>query len=42
MKIEELSEYKKDVKKLTKKYKTLAEDMEVVKKVLIVHPVYWQ
>lgn len=38
MKIEELIEYNKDVKKLTKKYKTIVEDMEVVKKVLIVHP----
>jgi mRNA-degrading endonuclease RelE of RelBE toxin-antitoxin system len=34
----ELEEYRKDVKKLTRKYRTLPEDMEVVKKVLVVHP----
>lgn len=38
MTIEELGEYKKDLKKLSKKYRTLLEDMEVVKKVLIVNP----
>ena len=38
MKLEELDEYKKDLKKLSKKYKTLASDMEVVKKVLFVNP----
>lgn len=38
MKVEELDEYKKDVKKLSKKYITLHEDMEVVKKVLFVNP----
>ena len=38
MKIEELEEYKKDLKKLSKKYRTLPEDIEVVKKVLIVSP----
>lgn len=39
MKIEELDEYKKDLKKLSKKYRTLPDDMEVVKKVLFVNPV---
>lgn len=38
MKIEELEEYKKDLKKLSKKYRTLPEDIEVVKKVLLVNP----
>ncbi|MCG8698491.1 MAG: hypothetical protein MI922_10590 [Bacteroidales bacterium] len=37
MKIEELEEYKKDIKKLSKKYRTLTEDMAVVKKVLTVN-----
>ena len=36
--IEELEEYKKDLKKLSKKYRTLPEDIEVVKKVLFVNP----
>ena len=36
--IEELPEYKKDLKDLLKKYRTLAEDMETVKKVLNVSP----
>lgn len=36
--IEELKEYKKDIKKLSKKYSTLPEDIEVVKKVLFVNP----
>ena len=36
--VEELEEYKKDLKKLLKKYRTLPEDMEVVKKVLFVNP----
>lgn len=35
---EELEEYKKDLKILSKKYKTLPEDMEIVKKVLFVNP----
>ena len=35
---EELVEYTNDIKRLTKKYRTLAEDMEVVKKVLQVYP----
>ena len=38
MKIQELEEYKKDLKKLSKKYRTLPEDIEVVKKVLLVNP----
>ena len=37
MKIEELDEYKKDLKKLSKKFRTLADDIEVVKKVLFVN-----
>lgn len=36
--IEELAEYVKDIKKLSRKYRTLPEDMEVVKKVLFVNP----
>jgi mRNA-degrading endonuclease RelE of RelBE toxin-antitoxin system len=38
MKIEELEEYKKDLKKLSKKYRTLPEDIDIVKKVLFVSP----
>ncbi|HSZ34197.1 MAG TPA: hypothetical protein VK772_12855 [Puia sp.] len=38
MNFEELPEYKKDLKNLLKKYRTLTEDMEVVKKVLTVSP----
>ena len=38
MEIEELDEYKKDIRKLSKKYRTLDSDMEVVKKVLFVNP----
>jgi len=38
MNFEELPEYKKDMKNLLKKYRTLIEDMEVVKKVLTVSP----
>ncbi len=38
MKIEELEEYRKDLKKLSKKYRSLPEDIEVVKKVLCVNP----
>lgn len=38
MNVEELEEYKKDLKKLSKKYRTLTEDVEVVKKVLFVNP----
>ncbi|MCD4792923.1 MAG: hypothetical protein K8R54_06810 [Bacteroidales bacterium] len=34
----ELDEFKKDVKKLSKKYRTITEDVEVVKKVLRVNP----
>ena len=35
--IKELDEYQKDLKKLSKKYRTLPEDLEVVKKVLLVN-----
>ncbi len=35
---EELKEYRKDIKKLSKKYKTIYDDVEVVKKVLKVKP----
>jgi hypothetical protein len=36
MNFDELAEYRKDIKHLIKKYRTLHEDMEVVKKVLTV------
>lgn len=35
---EELDEFKKDIKKLSRKHKTLSDDVEIVKKVLIVNP----
>ena len=35
---EELSEFKKDIKKLSKKHRSLYEDIEIVKKVLNVNP----
>ncbi|HSH51158.1 MAG TPA: hypothetical protein VK982_05495 [Bacteroidales bacterium] len=35
---EELDEFKKDIKKLSKKHRTLYEDVEIVKKVLNVNP----
>jgi mRNA-degrading endonuclease YafQ of YafQ-DinJ toxin-antitoxin module len=38
MTFEELTEFKKDLKNLLKKYKTLPDDLEVVKKVLTVTP----
>lgn len=38
MKFEELPEYAKDLKNLLKKYRTLKEDLEVVKKVLTISP----
>ncbi len=38
MKIEVLEEYNKDLKRLSKKYRTLTDDLEVVKKVLFVNP----
>jgi mRNA-degrading endonuclease RelE of RelBE toxin-antitoxin system len=38
MKFDELDEYKKDLKKLQKKYRTLQDDIEIVKKVLEVKP----
>ena len=38
MEFHELDEYKKDLKKLSKKYKTLPSDIELVKKVLRAFP----
>ena len=38
MKIEALTDYDKDVKRLLKKYRTLEEDIDFVKKVLCVRP----
>lgn len=38
MTFEELDDFAKDLKKLLKKYRTLREDLEVVKKVLDVEP----
>ncbi len=38
MKFEELAEFKKDLKHLLKKYKSLNEDLDVVKKVLTTLP----
>lgn len=38
MKFEAIEEYYRDVKRLSKRYKTLNEDLEIVKKVLKVHP----
>ena len=38
MNFEEIEDYKKDLKKLLKKYKTLEEDIDVVKKVLAIEP----
>ena len=38
MKFEELKELKKDIKKISKKYRSISEDIEVVKKVLDVSP----
>ena len=38
MTFEQLPEYEKELKTLLKKYRTLAEDLEVVKKVLTVSP----
>jgi hypothetical protein len=38
MKFEELTEFKKDLKNLLKKYRTLNDDLEVVKKVLTASP----
>lgn len=36
--IERLSEFEKDLKSLTKKYRTLPEDLTILEKVLKVHP----
>ena len=38
MTFEELEEYKKDLKQLLKKYRTLSDDIEIVKKVLTIEP----
>lgn len=38
MKFEELDEFKKDLKQLLKKYPSLNDDLEVVKRVLAVNP----
>ncbi len=38
MKFEEFDEFKKDLKKLLKRYRTLEDDLDVVKKVLTVEP----
>lgn len=38
MTFEELSEFKRDLKNLLKKYKTLNDDLDVVKKVLTIAP----
>ncbi len=38
MNFEELEEFKKDLKQLLKKYRTLEDDLDVVKKVLEVNP----
>lgn len=38
MKFEELNEFKKEVKKLLKRYRTLDDDLDIVKKVLTVEP----
>lgn len=35
---EELDEYKKDLKQLLKKYRTLVDDIDIVKKVLEINP----
>lgn len=38
MKFEELPEFRKDLKALLKKYRSLKEDLEIVKKILVVLP----
>lgn len=38
MKFDELSEFTKEIKKLSKKHKTLRDDLETVKKVLKINP----
>lgn len=38
MKFEELKEFKKDIKKISKKHISISEDIEVVKKVLAICP----
>lgn len=38
MNFDELSEFRKDIKRLTKKYRSLNDDLNVIKKVLVVNP----
>lgn len=38
MEFDELDEFKKDLKKLCKRYKSLKDDLEIIKKVLKVNP----
>ena len=38
MKFKELDEFKKDIKRLTKKYKSLNEDLALLKHVLVIKP----
>ena len=38
MKYDELEEFRKDIRKLLKKYRTLKDDLEIVKKVLDIKP----
>ena len=38
MEFHELSEFTKEIKKLSKKYKTLRDDLDIVKKVLTINP----
>lgn len=38
MRFDELNEFKRDIKSLSKKYRTIAEDLEIVKQVLGVNP----
>lgn len=38
MEYDELEEFKKDLKKLSKRYKSLKDDIEIIKKVLNVNP----
>jgi len=38
MEFDELAEFKKDLKKLSKRYKSLKDDLEIIRKVLKVNP----
>lgn len=38
MEFDELNEFKKDLKKLSKRYKSLKDDLEIIRKVLKVNP----